>query len=883
MGQYSDEFEDEGGRRGRRGGGNATERILSPGEYVYVQDTTSGVVSTHVGPIVVNLGGSARAIRFDPEGRSFEECSLSEAVQSNIFTPQGSYLVLENPVQKNDNDEVIDGAGNTGGDEYPKARKDSQAPTLQMGKKVNIPNLGSVALWPQQIGKVIQGHDLRSDQYLRIRVYDEELAKANWDQAITKKAEVDGEEEGDGVAVVDQQADDLNLSVGSLFHIKGTEVSFYIPPTGVEVVPTEGGEYVRDALTLEMAEQCILIDQKGKKRCEKGPAVVFPEPTEEFYEEDGKIKFPPIELNHLQGLHLKANCDFTDEAWVQLDDDGEVQTTTKEFVEGEEVFITGETHPMYFPREEFSIVRYGDTMIHYATCIPEGEGRYVMDRKTGVIETRKGPSMMLLNPITHVMVRRVLSDQESELMYPGNADSLDYNRKLRAMLGTQPSARSGFVSEGDYQRSTGEELVAAGAVVDFALEDSHRSRRSRSMKAAVPDEFRRKTEYTKPHAITLGGNTKFDGVPKLIIWTGYAVLVVKANGDRRVEVGPKTILLDFDETIEPIHLSKGTPKSPDTLIRTGYLRVVNNKVSDLIQGVETKDNIKVDIALSYRVTFDPEKRDDWFDVENYVQFLVEHGRSIQKGLVKGFSIEEFYDNSVAIVRDNILGKQDAEGNRPLKKFTENGMTITDVEVLGTPIQDHNIAQLLTTAQHETIQGNIDIDRAKKRLEVTKEQEAVAQETEQAKFETDALKHELRVKRIALALKVALDEFESKQKQEAEALKVAEAEEAVAQVHHDADLSRDAAKEKLRQEGQEADTKAVTDKLSAAQNGLAEAILALSNQETLAKVAEATSIQTLIGGKNIAEVLGQIFQGSPLEGAFENVTKRGAFTGIGNDQ
>ena len=39
---------------------------------------------------------------------------------------------------------------------------------------------------------------------------------------------------------------------------------------------------MRDALTLERLEYCILVDQNGKKRYERGPQVVFPEPTEAF-------------------------------------------------------------------------------------------------------------------------------------------------------------------------------------------------------------------------------------------------------------------------------------------------------------------------------------------------------------------------------------------------------------------------------------------------------------------------------------------------------------------------------------------------------------------------------------------------------------------------
>ena len=64
------------------------------------------------------------------------------------------------------------------------------------------------------------------------------------------------------------------------------------------------------------------------------------------------------------------------------------------------------------------------------------------------------------------------------------------------------------------------------------------------------------------------------------MWVGYAVMVVDKQGRRRVEQGPKNLLLEYDETLEVIQLSTGTPKTDDKLVETVFLRVLNNKVSD---------------------------------------------------------------------------------------------------------------------------------------------------------------------------------------------------------------------------------------------------------------------------------------------------------------
>jgi major vault protein len=59
-------------------------------------------------------------------------------------------------------------------------------PNLDAGRKVNIPGPVSFALWPGQMMRVLQGHHLRSNQYLLVRVYDEEAAKLNWKNAVIK-------------------------------------------------------------------------------------------------------------------------------------------------------------------------------------------------------------------------------------------------------------------------------------------------------------------------------------------------------------------------------------------------------------------------------------------------------------------------------------------------------------------------------------------------------------------------------------------------------------------------------------------------------------------------------------------------------------------------
>src|SRR6185436_3884213 len=143
-----------------------------------------------------------------------------------------------------------------------------------------------------------------SNQYLLVRIYNEDEARKNWARAVMKPA---GDADAQPISTVP-----ADLSAGKQLVIKGTDVSFYIPPTGVGVVPEREGSWVRDALTLERLEYCILVDQNGKKRYERGPQEVFPEPTEAFIVRDGARKFRAVELNEIQGLHVKVIAPYSE-------------------------------------------------------------------------------------------------------------------------------------------------------------------------------------------------------------------------------------------------------------------------------------------------------------------------------------------------------------------------------------------------------------------------------------------------------------------------------------------------------------------------------------------------------------------------------------------
>lgn len=650
---------------------NPSELVLAQGQYCFIQDETKGHVQVFVGPYKTGTTNNDRPVVYDPKLSKFTRTTLTEAITQNPSAPEGHYIVLENPTAE-------------GQKANPKEGPNTPV-ELNVGRKVNIPGPIMFALFPGQVAKVVPGHHLRSNQYLVVRVYNPDEAQKNIDKGVV-----------DGKTTITAGS----LTMGKLFIIKGTEVSFYIPPTGVEVLPDANGQYVREAVTLETLEYTILLDENGEKRYEHGPKVVFPEATENFVEKalgEGPHrakKFKAVELNDQMGLYIKVLADY--------EEDG------VKHKQGDELFLTGKEMRIYYPRPEHALIEYPDPnsgmnrQRYYGITIPKGEARYVLDKRVGDIKKVNGPCIFLPDPRFEVIVRRILDLNTVDLWYPGNAQAKEFNKKLQALGGNQ-----GYLSENaiagaaDVSRSINRGTIGSKALTSNSVIEA--------------DTLKRGSKFTPPPMLTL--DTKYEGVPSVGVWTGYAIQIVSKTGDRRVVVGPTSVLLDYDETLEVTELSTGKPKTTDSLIRTAYLRVENNRVSDIVT-VETKDLVNVSLKLSYRVNFEGDNA-KWFRVENYVKFLCDHLRSVLRSIAKQYTVAEFNEKATAIIRDTILGKHEEGKGRAGKLFTENGMRVYDVEVLKVSIEDANIAQMLMTAQRTTVENTIKLQTEEQKLELTR--------------------------------------------------------------------------------------------------------------------------------------------------------------------
>ena len=801
---YNGDYEGNGANRQR-------DLVLSTNEFCFIQSKTNGQIKTYCGPITITISQQESMVVFDTKSKRFRETNdFEKARQFFISAPEGWYAALKNPAVDNI---------------HPEAAKAMLSPELVIGHKINIAGPANFALFPGQMARVIRGHRLRSNQYLIARVYDAD--------AIVNSEAIIVDNEGNSVK------NETTYHVGQLLIIKGTEVSFYVPPTGIEVIPTANGDYAREAVTLERLEYAILKDEDGEKRYVHGPAVVFPEPTETFVESPkGGSIFRALELSPISGIYIKVIADYTE--------NGVLHKT------GEELFITGNEQMIYYPRPEHALIQYDGKYMHHAIAIPAGEGRYILDRLGGEIKTVLGPKMYLPDPRTEVVVKRKLSGKECNLFYPGNSEALKYNEKLSDNKVAKMANSGNYTSINDTLNTA---YSTSNALDSLAIFEANAN-------------ISRGTSYTKPRTITI--DTKYDGVVSIDVWTGYAVNVVSKKGHRETVVGPTTRLLDYDETLEAINLSTGTPKT-DRTFSTAFLRIKNNKVGDIID-VKTKDYVDVSLRVSYSVDFLDEYKDKWFMADNYVKLLTDRMRSAIKEEAKKYSIQELYSDIGTIIKEKIIGDGIV--------FEENGMKITNFELFEVAVEAE-VAAIINAHQTEMVKKTIKLADAEARLKVVealaeseRKEIDLAAENRRHKAEIDAEIAQFEVEKNMLikAKHAAAEAAEVEAKKDLQTLLNAINEEEISRskANNEARLAGKRAEAEIEAAKQEAYAETIKKIVESISPDLVAALTAKANAQLLTEATKSMSPYAIANGESVAETVAKLMRGTTLEGVLSKI-------------
>jgi len=695
--------------------------LVAPNEYAYVQDLTKGDIVLYVGPTKISLSNTERLVEFK-DGR-FKAIKADDGylnVNPNVMASTSQYIILENPA-KDSNAKPVKG--------------NNSAIELLTGRRTIVSGPASFPLWPGQKACVIDGHELRENEYLVVRIYDN----------------INGDDS----------------PIGTERIIKGNEQNFYIPTTGLEVVPDEGG-FIRKAVTLLDGEYCILLSPNGQKKYRIGPDVVFPEPMEDFVVNKNSRVFQAYHLKKNMGLLIRVMKDFTSE--------NDSQIPAGEYKSGQDIFIK-DMEGFFYPTENIEV--RGEVE---AIPLAEKEGVYVRNLDTGMIITEVGHKNFLPDLTKYEIVNRHISNE---------------TQRLYGLTNHKPE---------------------------------------KAISVYIPPSF--------------------------------AVLVMTKD-KREVVVGPKTRILNFDEDLEILKLSTGKPKNDDNLLSTCFLQVTGNKVSDIVT-VTTSDHVKLEVLLSYRVSFNDAveaEREKWFSVKNYVDLLCDHLGSIIRGAVRNCSIEQFHSNSTEIMRSAVLGEKKGEEKRSGCHFAENGMWVYDIEVLNVSILDANVEKLVSDAQRAAILS--DVQKKKEALRLGNEkfiQEVEQQicESQKATFqkstELEEFKRNLEEIKVGTIIEVEKMQKVGRAKNEAESLEIS------SQAKVDA-LKRESM---VELEKLNANVVAFKEQMSAMSPELISTLKTLGNQHLASELTKNLSPLAIMGGNSVAEVAERLLKSLPI--SLDGITK-----------
>ena len=145
----------------------------------------------------------------------------------------------------------------------------------------------------------------------------------------------------------------------------------------------------------------------------------------------------------------------------------------------------------------------------------------------------------------------------------------------------------------------------------------------------------------------------------------------------------------------------------------------------------------------------------WFDVENYVKVMTDHVRSRMRRIAKTHGIQDFYRDTIDIVRNTLLGEPNDDGDRPGLVFEEFGFHVYDVEVLAVDIQDSDVAQQLQLAQSHALKEAIRLSEAEDAAVRTMALEELSRQNLDSQMETTRHRAELDAEKLQMELEAAL--------------------------------------------------------------------------------------------------------------------------------
>lgn len=875
--------------------------------FLWSLNETSGEILTHVGPTEFTPSANDRIVRSNERG-GFEQASME--ARPFVVARDGEYVVLSNPSKEATIDESAkNGAFIAGGNKEKE---------LVSGTKRIIPGPCSFPLWPGQSAEVRPAHKLGANQYLLVEVVGDVDERAPYYRLVIESA-------GLSRAVIDQGGDEpLSLSTPSLdasdalrlgqrIVVQGRHTQLFVPPSGIEIVPPVEDTEPKDA---DPSDAIGTLAPAVAEECVKLVAIVR--------EGVSAKQFSTIknELRHRSDLSLAERAitlaaldqafDARAHAGVKRDRDRPVRSGPADPYARRAVVLGPKEFCILFDADGNPRIVRGPARVFpgpHDTFLQRGSRRRVYDAYE--LAEHQALWLRILTPIAR---EHLLANLPPGAPVAPVRDTYDAGTEL--VVRGQPSVFFPFIEVEVVNPVTREPHVGNDhdAVILEAIGIDQKSGiYVRDLRTGMVKMVRGQTSYLVDprseelvqrrvaaaawnlwvgHAEPQKSKAEADGAVvtpwalSIAIPNGEACLVTSGHGER-VEIGPKVLLLDYEEQLLPLHLSRGPSKDGHVTLPTCFLRIAGARVADTFE-LQSSDFVRLKLKLGFTGYFEPEARERWFAVDDPVKLLADTVRARLREVARELPLGRLVRDLGKIVKATLF----ASG--PALRFEENGMVVDACELLELRILDEALAETFTSAQREAVKLQIQDEQASRRLASERHQDeidaaehaivrgAVIRKAEsqlvdaQSSHDVERGKQrlrfeigdaELQFEHAQAALRLER-ELESETRQREVHVELRRKEAALEEAH----LAKRAELEHARAHAL-AEAEAL--RLRAIQPELVGALHAAADAEVMKAAATNMNLVSLLGGKTPQELFEHVLRGTPLERSTREMRARSA--------
>lgn len=885
--------------------------------FLWSLNETSGEILTHIGPTEFTPSANDRIVRSNEAG-GFEQAPME--ARPFVVARDGEYALLRNPVNKGEPGDMPNGAWVPGGNKEKE---------LQLGTTKVVPGPCAFPLWPGQSAEVRPAHKLGANHYLLVEVVGEVDEKARYYKLVIESAGLSSAviDAGEGQPSEGQPAprgrpEDRTLRLGQRIVIQGRHTQLFIPPSGIDIVAPleeEAPQVARDT------DDDGLANLPPKASEEAGKLLA------QVREGLSQKQFSTLknELRHRQDLTVGERAvmlsavDSANEERQQARG-GRGQRTERRQAPADPyarraVVLGPKEFCVLFDADGNPRIVRGPARVFpgpHDTFLHRGSRRRVYDAYE--LGEHQALWIRIISPISKEKLgpylRGVALDKDS---YDAGADFI---------VRGQPTVFFPFIEGEVVHPETGDPHVGndhSSVVIETIGIDQKSGIYVRDLRTGMVKMVRGETSYlvdprfeehvhrhVPPEQWNLWiGHAEPHKEQTEVVTTPWAISVTIPNNEaclitsrhgRRVEIGPKVVLLDYEELLTPLKLSRGPSKDGHNTVVTCFLRVQGGRVADTFE-VESSDFVRFKVKLGFAGHFEGGslvEQEKWFHVEDPVKLLADTVRARVREAAHVQQATRILQDFAHVVRTTLFG----EATTPLR-FEQNGMVVDHVDVLAVDIVEPQLAGLFTKMQREALDLQLKDQSATRRLESLRHQDKVDDEEHtivrlaverkaQSNLVDAETTHKVALRNIELRAVAQSTELDRRQEQDrktreeqikaerelstaaaARRLHEAEADARANEANYRVSESHRTALAAIEKDLARAIAEADAVRLAAIQKELVGALHAAADAEVMKAAANNMNLVSLLGGKSPSELLSQLVRGTPLERTTEGMKTR----------